>query len=439
MAADGVFVIRLAGSGHVGKFWSHTIRGDTASIAYLGQETHADVVEFLCTRLTPRWVRAAAPPENAVSTSGGTVVVRSARGTHYRRAPGQRHCKYGAKCYRKNPKHFEEEDHPAEHPLIARGAPVAAVPAGVPGKYVRREGMAKMPHVGKEVALRADEIEFCVIAEPPPTPLDSRFPFVSAAASVVLGDGAWLQEWRSARDAPRGHAFTYALETARPRKFRTYALEIHGVHATEQERSDWMQLARVVFLDREGRRLDYHSHSVNCERVSLEGHAHTLLAEEATPKSATASGRPRPWQVDGKWCTSLSFFPNGTPRLEFRFATPVAIGALVLTTADDHAERDPSRFSLYGVGLEAAGLPPSDAPAPAPLPLPPLAIDRSDEQTWIKVLEYAQQPYAPTVAAVGELVGVGEMPRGFAKLSDEAINHLVGCEEYYLRLQVILP
>lgn len=37
----------------------------------------------------------------------------------YSCAPGKPVCSYGRNCYRKNPQHFEEEDHPADHPLIA--------------------------------------------------------------------------------------------------------------------------------------------------------------------------------------------------------------------------------------------------------------------------------------------------------------------------------
>ena len=34
-------------------------------------------------------------------------------------APGKPACSFGRDCYRKNPRHFEDEDHPADHPLIA--------------------------------------------------------------------------------------------------------------------------------------------------------------------------------------------------------------------------------------------------------------------------------------------------------------------------------
>mmetsp|Transcript_17474 Transcript_17474/g.44758 ORF Transcript_17474/g.44758 Transcript_17474/m.44758 type:complete len:351 (+) Transcript_17474:77-1129(+) len=43
----------------------------------------------------------------------------------YAQAPGRPPCAFGASCYRKNPAHFIEEDHPAEHPLISRSIPSA--------------------------------------------------------------------------------------------------------------------------------------------------------------------------------------------------------------------------------------------------------------------------------------------------------------------------
>jgi hypothetical protein len=39
----------------------------------------------------------------------------------YRRAPGKPMCRYGTACTRKNPFHFQQQDHPSDHPLIARG------------------------------------------------------------------------------------------------------------------------------------------------------------------------------------------------------------------------------------------------------------------------------------------------------------------------------
>ena len=38
--------------------------------------------------------------------------------TTYARAPGMPLCEHGAGCYRKNPQHFKDFDHPADHPLM---------------------------------------------------------------------------------------------------------------------------------------------------------------------------------------------------------------------------------------------------------------------------------------------------------------------------------
>ena len=50
----------------------------------------------------------------------------------YGRAPGKPACSFGKGCYRKNPKHFAEEDHPDGHPLIAGEAAAAAAAARPP-------------------------------------------------------------------------------------------------------------------------------------------------------------------------------------------------------------------------------------------------------------------------------------------------------------------
>jgi hypothetical protein len=51
----------------------------------------------------------------------------------YARAPGRPACSFGLKCYRKNPDHFRDMDHPSEHPLIVAeaGPSTAHTPAAV--------------------------------------------------------------------------------------------------------------------------------------------------------------------------------------------------------------------------------------------------------------------------------------------------------------------
>jgi len=43
----------------------------------------------------------------------------------YTRAPGKPLCQYGTKCYRKNPEHFAQNDHPDDHPYFIQAACLA--------------------------------------------------------------------------------------------------------------------------------------------------------------------------------------------------------------------------------------------------------------------------------------------------------------------------
>lgn len=61
-----------------------------------------------------------------------TAATRERKPPIYGRAPGKPTCSFGKGCYRKNPKHFAEEDHPAEHPLIAAEAAAAPPPPPPP-------------------------------------------------------------------------------------------------------------------------------------------------------------------------------------------------------------------------------------------------------------------------------------------------------------------
>ena len=54
----------------------------------------------------------------ADTTPGGA---QAPHADEYHRAPGKPLCPYGTACTRKNPFHFEQNDHPSDHPLIARG------------------------------------------------------------------------------------------------------------------------------------------------------------------------------------------------------------------------------------------------------------------------------------------------------------------------------
>jgi len=47
----------------------------------------------------------------------------------YERAPGKQVCNFGTKCYRKNPEHFAQYDHPADHPYFIQDTAAWACPA----------------------------------------------------------------------------------------------------------------------------------------------------------------------------------------------------------------------------------------------------------------------------------------------------------------------
>lgn len=49
---------------------------------------------------------------------------------------------------------------------------------------------------------------------------------------------------------------------------------------------------------------------------------------------------------DQKWCADLSWFPQSTAQFEFNFSAPVVVTELLLMSANDFPERDPSHFIL---------------------------------------------------------------------------------------------
>ena len=100
--------------------------------------------------------RAAAPAPPPAPTPAPPVTTATARAPKYGRAPGKKMCAHGIKCYRKNPAHFTDEDHPADHPFLVQAAaenpPSAAAPpppaqpmqatASLPTKRAREEDEA---------------------------------------------------------------------------------------------------------------------------------------------------------------------------------------------------------------------------------------------------------------------------------------------------------
>jgi len=61
-------------------------------------------------------------PSPRQSPQRGAQAGRHGSATVYARAPGQPMCRFGTRCYRKNPSHFVEADHPDDHPFFVQAA-----------------------------------------------------------------------------------------------------------------------------------------------------------------------------------------------------------------------------------------------------------------------------------------------------------------------------
>ena len=74
---------------------------------------------------------AAAAVDSAMNSAAATPpqVSPPQQQTHFKRAPGQMPCKYGSKCYRKDPNHWKLFDHPGNHPNLVTQPPDPSVPA----------------------------------------------------------------------------------------------------------------------------------------------------------------------------------------------------------------------------------------------------------------------------------------------------------------------
>ena len=68
------------------------------------------------------------PPSPPPAAAAACPPPAAAASATYRRAPGRAPCPYGARCYRTNPAHFVEADHPADHPLVAAAAAAPDAP-----------------------------------------------------------------------------------------------------------------------------------------------------------------------------------------------------------------------------------------------------------------------------------------------------------------------
>ena len=148
----------------------------------------------------------------------------------------------------------------------------------------------------------------------------------------VHGEGTLIQSWNNiGRHGGRWQSIDRRVDHPRG-PYRQYALEIYrnqdGTHGT-------VQLGRIQFKDQHGLEVPYQSHTINNERCHGNGGEHI--------RNLSNGGH-------GKWCTQLEYFPRNTPRFVFTFNGPVTIATVVLTSANDMPQRDPSQFALLGVG-----------------------------------------------------------------------------------------
>jgi predicted alpha/beta-hydrolase family hydrolase len=84
------------------------------------------------------------------------------------RAPGQPLCAHGVQCYRNNPLHWEEFDHPADHPKLKRTAEEGS-PSGPPAKKAKGAKGAKEAD-DPPPAQEAEEASSSSSSPPPSSP-----------------------------------------------------------------------------------------------------------------------------------------------------------------------------------------------------------------------------------------------------------------------------
>jgi len=169
-----------------------------------------------------------------------------------------------------------------------------------------------------------------------------------AGVAVVrpAGEGVLLHRWDGiGRNGQRWNEKPYAVAQPPQQPCTRYALEIYHTNG-----SDTVQLGRVRLRDAAGRELPIASVAINSERCHGNGGEHF--------RNVTTDARR-------KWCTQMGYFPNRTPRFEFELREAASVHTLLLTSANDCPERDPSSFALLAVPDAAALLaaPPINAVA----------------------------------------------------------------------------
>lgn len=143
--------------------------------------------------------------------------------------------------------------------------------------------------------------------------------------------------WMSGNDERRSKAKRFKLENP-PGPFSNYMLEISK---NQKDTEGTIQLSRIHFEDSKGDVVEYSRLSINCEDCNGEDDEGSYEHVQADDES--------------KWSAQLSAFPKCTACFKFEFDKPFVPRALVLTSASDKPEADPSSFALRAFGQGGTG------------------------------------------------------------------------------------
>jgi hypothetical protein len=99
--------------------------------AHAAHAAHTNSAAAAPPQVSPPPQQVAAAVDSAMNSAAATPpqVSPPQQQTHFKRAPGQMPCKYGSKCYRKDPNHWKLFDHPGNHPNLVTQPPDPPVPA----------------------------------------------------------------------------------------------------------------------------------------------------------------------------------------------------------------------------------------------------------------------------------------------------------------------
>jgi len=156
----------------------------------------------------------------------------------YNPAPGMPMCRFGSRCKRKNPAHFDEENHPDDHPFFSPSPSAAADGAGHAGQ--KRQAAAVPLDSPKRPAAAPD-------ADPPSPPFPSPVPL----SPTVGGGGAadLRNHFGSAPPAAQPAAAAAAFAAAPPSSSSpTTSAAFTAALPSSYSRDAWRPLLLQAFL-----------------------------------------------------------------------------------------------------------------------------------------------------------------------------------------------